>query len=264
MPSLSQLADVPGGQKGKLSFEIEGKGPGVAYSASILPALDKYLRACGFAATLVTTPGSETVTYAPASIGVPCLTIGGYEDGVIKTLIGARGNVKISSKKVGDPIMFAFEFEAQWGGILDGAILAPTFEATTPPAFLPSIFTLGAYSPLITKFDWDNKNKLYVREVPSSVGFLSAVITDRDPGGKFDPEMTTVATYDWYGKWKSGAAATLTIGPIGPQYNRITITQSKVMARKVGDSDRSGIAAVDFEFQSAATVGDDEISILFS
>ena len=260
--TLSQLPDVPGGQSAKFTFSAEVKGPGASYSASVLPALDKYIRACGFAATLT---AGTSVVYAPASTGVPSITIGCYEDGVIKTLVGARGNLKISMK-ANEPIIMEFEFEGQWGGVVDGALLAPTYETTFPPALLGAVLTVGAYTPIISKLDIDMKNKIQLRENPAiAAGYLSAIIADRDAGGKFDPEMTTVAGYDWYGKWKAGTSAALTVGPVGAvQYNKCTITAPVLVPRKAGDGDRSGLATVDYEFQLAMSSGDDEISISFT
>ncbi|KAA0250624.1 MAG: hypothetical protein DWB56_06720 [Candidatus Jettenia sp.] len=265
MATLSRLADVAGAQLARLTFKVEIKGPGAAYSASVVPALAKYLRACGFAETLDVTPGSEKATYKPASTGAPCLTIGCYEDGVIKQLVGARGNVKFTGK-AGEPVFAEFDFLGVWGGLTDGAMLTPTYESTIPPVFLSASFTIAAYSAILAGIDIDMANTLHLRnDVNKPAGYLSTVITNRDPNGKFDPEMALVATHDWYGRWKGGTTGALSLGNIGStQYNRYKITAPKVVYRKVSDAEREGVVVADTAFQLAMNTGDDEVVLEFS
>ncbi|MHC1697780.1 MAG: hypothetical protein AB9919_06930 [Geobacteraceae bacterium] len=262
--SLSKMQPVPGKTSGKLSFRAELKGPGVAYSASVKPALGKFLRACGFAETVVTTVGVETVTYDPASTGIPCLTMWSYEDGVIKKLKGCRGNVKFSGKN-GEICFADFEFTGVYDGVVDGAIVAPTYEATVPPELLSSAFTVGAYAANINSFDLDMGNEVTLREsIATASGYVSALVTDRRPTGKIDPEMVTVATYDFFGKWKAGTAAALSLGSVGAtQYNRFKITAPKVITTKLTDDERAKLMVVGMDFALAMDSGDDEVSILF-
>lgn len=263
--SLSNLAPVLGSQSAKLTFKAELKGAGAAYSASNVPALGKYLRACGFAETIVTTPGAETATYLPASTGVPTLTIGLYEDGVYKRIVGARGSVKLVGKD-GEPVLAEFEFTGVWDGVTDVAMLSPTYEGTTPPALLGATFSIAAYSALVSGFEIDMANALQLREdITKAAGYVSAVITDRNANGKFDPEMTLVAGHDWFGRWKAGTAGALIIGPVGAtQYNKVTITAPKVVYTKVSDASRGDIAVADTAFVLAMNTGDDEVQIQFT
>lgn len=262
--SLSKMQPVPGKTSGKLPFRVELKGPGVAYSASVKPALGKYLRACGFAETVVTTAGVETVTYDPASTGIPCLTMWSYEDGVIKKLKGCRGNVKFSGKN-GEICFADFEFTGVYDGVVDGDIIAPTYEATVPPVLLSSAFTIGAYAANINSFDIDMGNEVTLREsIATASGYVSALVTDRRPTGKIDPEMVTVATYDFFGIWKAGTAAALSLGSVGgTQYNRFKITAPKVITTKLTDDERAKLMVAGMDFALAMDSGDDEISILF-
>jgi len=263
--TLSKLVPVMGTQMASLTFRAELKGPGAAYSGSVSPALGKYLRCCGFSETIVTTSGSETATYKPASSGVPSMTIWCYEDGVIKKLKGCRGNVKFSGKN-GEPCYAEFTFLGVWDGTIDGAMVSPTFESTVPPVLLSAILNVDAYAGIAASWDIDMGVQTQLREnFTTASGFLSCLITDRNPSGSFDPEMVTVATHDFYGKWKSGTPVALTLGPVGAtQYNKLTITAPKLVYTKIGDSDRTGqmVAAVNFEL--AMNTGDDEIQIVFS
>lgn len=263
--SLGKFASLPGSRRASISFKVEVKGAGSAYSASVLPALDVYLMACGAGRTLVVTPGSETVTYAPASTGVSSITIGCYEDGVLKSIKGARGTCKITMKQ-GEQVMMEFEFTGVWNGATDVALLAPTYESTIPPIFRSATFTIASYAAVMSAINIDFGNSMHLREsVNTAEGFLSNVITDRNPTGDFDPEMVLVATHDWYGIWLAGTPGALSIGAIGAtQYNKFTLTAPKLLATKVSDDDAEGQVIAGHAFQLAENSGDDEWSILFN
>lgn len=263
--SLSPLQPVPGARSAKVSFRAELKGAGVAYSASVKPAVGVFLRGCGFLETIDVTASNEKATYTPASTGVPSLTIWVYEDGVIKRARGCRGNVRISAK-LGEPVFAEFDFTGVYSGTVDGAMLSPTFEATVPPVVLGNTLTLDAYNMIAESISFDMGNALALRSSISAVdGYLSALITDRKPTGKLDPELVTVATYDFFGKWQAGNAAALTFGPMGPlnAYNKFTITAPKVVYTKVGEGDRNGDLLADLDFMLCRNTGDDEFKLEF-
>lgn len=263
--SLSPLVPIPGARGAKISFRAEVKGAGAAYSATVKPALSPYLRACGLAETIVTTVGAETATYLPASSGVPSLTIWVYEDGVIKKARGCRGSVKFSGK-LGEPVFAEFSFEGVYTEVIDGAMIAPTFEATVPPVVLGNTLTLDAYAPVAESLSIDLGNTLTLRSSMSATdGYYSALITDRKPTGQMDPEMVTVAAHDFFGKWKSGATAALTFGPIGPVdgYNKFTLSAPKVVYTSVGEGDRAGNLTADLGFMLCRNTGDDEFQLQF-
>ena len=262
--SLGRLTSLAGSRKASISFKVEVKGAGIAYSATDLPALDVYLMACGVGRALVVTPGSETVTYAPASTGVSSITIGCYEDGVLKMIKGARGNCRITMKQ-GEPVMMEFEFTGVHVAPTDVALLAPTYESTIPPIFRSATFTVASYAAIMSAINIDFGNSFHLREsVNTAEGFVSNVITDRNMSGDMDPEMVLVATHDWYGIWLAGTTGALAIGSIGSaQYNKFTITAPKLLATKVSDDDAEGQVKAGQTFQLAENSGDDEISILF-
>lgn len=259
--TLSNLPPVMGGQSGKVSFKAELKGNGLATYATIPPALGVYLKGCGFQETL----SAPSAIYKPASSGVPSLTIWVWEDGIIKKLKGCRGNVSFSGK-IGEPSYASFDFTGVWDTVVDGAMISPTFEGTVPPALLNATFTIDAFAGVITSYSLDMGNTVNLREtINGPSGYVSALITDRSPTGKVDPELTLVATYDWYGKWKSGAQAALNIGPIGGvAYNKFAFTAPKCIYKKVGESDRNSNLIADLDFALAMNTGDDELVLTFT
>lgn len=262
--SIGKLASLVGSRKASLSFKAEVAGAGAAYSASVLPKIDTYLMACGFARTLVTTGGSESVTYAPASTGDSSITLGCYEDGVIKSIKGARGDSCKIVSKVGEPVIMEFVFTGVWNGLLDGAMLAPTY-GPVPPVFLSAGFTVDSYAAVISAINIDIANTTHLRDSANAAeGYLSNVITERKITGDMDPEMVLKATRDWYGKWLAGAAGALNIGYIGStQYNKFKITGPALVPTKVSDDDAEGQVIAGHTFEMAETTGDNEISILF-
>lgn len=264
--SMSPYADLPGGRMAKMSFGVELIGAGTAYSASNVPEVGKYLRACGFSETVVITGGAETVTYAPLSTGMPALSIGLYEDGLYKRMVGARGNVKFSSK-VGEAVIANFEFTGVLDTITDVALIVPTYEDTLPSVLLAATFTVGGYAAFIQGFDIDMGNAVQLREdINKAAGFISAQLTGRRPTGKIDPEAVLVATHDWYGKWLAGTLGVLTIGPLGStQYKKVKLSAPAAQYTKIADADRGGIAIADTSFllTRSAAAGEDELSILF-
>jgi hypothetical protein len=265
LPTLSKLQDIPGMALAHINFKAELMGRSAAFAAGNLPYVSPYFRACGFAETLDVTPGSEKVTYKPASSGFPSYTIGLYTDGVIKILSGARGAVKFSGSN-GEQIFAEFDFIGAYNAAADGAMVVPTFPSFLPPLLKSSLFSVGGFAPVLKSFEIDMGNKLAPREdLNSASGYKSFMITDRDPRGKFDPEMELVATHDWYGRWKAGTTGALNIGAIGAtQYNKIKITAPKLAYVKVSEGDREGLELANTDFQLAMNTGDDEIVIEFS
>lgn len=261
--SLSKLPSVPGAKMGKISFSAELKGAGVAYSALIKPAIGLYLRACGFAETIVTTVGSETATYVPASTGVPSLTISMYDDGMIKTIAGARGTVKFDSK-LGEAVIASFEFQGIYSAVAAGAMISPTLEASVPPVLINANLTIGGAAAICESFGIDMGNQVAMRtSINAATGYISAIINDRKPTAKLDPEMATDSVA--YTNWLAGTPVALSVGPLANgNYNKFTITAPKLITTKVGEADRNGNEIASSDFALCMNTGDDEISIVFS
>lgn len=263
--TLSKLIPVVGTQAGKISFKAELKGSGAAYSSSVKPGAGVFLRACGFAETIDTTLGAEKATYLPASTGVPTLTIWLYEDGAVRKLKGCRGAVKFSGK-VGEPVFAEFDFTGVYDGAATLAMVAPTFESQIPPVLLSAAMTIDSYAAILESFSIDMGNKVDLRpSINTAAGWLSALLTDRNPTGKIDPEMVLAATYDFYTKWTAGAGAALNIGPIANgDYNKFAITAPKCVYTKISEGDRTGNITADLDFALAMNTGDDEFQLQFS
>ena len=257
--SLSQFAAVPGARKATLSFDVEIKGSGVKGTA---PELGVPLKACGFSETVVS---GASVTYLPASTGISSLTIALYNDGVIYKIWGARGDAKFKTEK-GKPGIISFTFTGADYSVTDGSMLnSVTYDSTVPPAFLSASLLVDSYAALIGSAEFGLNNEVVLRDdVNTASGYKSAVIAGRDPSLTFDPEMVLVATYDWFGKLRSGNEGSMTMTLGATVGNICTITAPKVQYVKVGLSDKSGLRSLGIDCQLNRNAGDDELSIAFT
>ncbi len=262
MVTLSPLAPLPGARSGKFTFKTELKGPGTAYSATVKPAFSAFARACGLGETIVTTVGSESITYQVASNSIPTLTIWSALDGEIKKLYGCAGNVKLEAN-IGEPAFLSWEFSGVFAGVADLALPTVNYEMSTPPWMLSASFTLDSQSLKISKFSIDLGNKVeLVPSMNSAEGWAYARIADRKPVLGCDPEAGSVSTYDIFGKWRSGSVGSLAIGPFGTaNYNKFSIAAPKCAYTQVGEGDRSGIYTYDIQATLTMNTGDDEFVI---
>ena len=261
--SLSPQKAIATTRLARLSFKVECKGSGTAGTA---PAVGKLLRACGFGETVV---ASTSVTYAPISdlTNIPTLSIAIYKDGLRKAIKGCRGNVKYSAKS-GEPGMFEFEFVGVYDGTTDVAILTPSgVETTVPVSLLSATFSIASFAAFISQISFDMGNQLAPRgDINQASGYISTLLTKRNPKGSFDPEDELVATHDFYGRWLAGTTGALTWKHPGSAGNIATFTVPACQYMKLGEGDRNGIAVLNSDFLMARNSigGDDELSVAFT
>jgi hypothetical protein len=260
--SLSAWSQVPGSRSAVLEFDVELKGSGTAGTA---PALGKLMKACGFGETI---SGGVSVTYAPASSGAPSMTLAYYNDGLIYKIWGARGNVTLKSNK-GELGTLHFTMTGADFSILDGAMLTTgvSYETTKPQPFLGAAsFTIDSYVALIGAVEFNMNNVISLRsDITKGSGNISALIVDRKPTLTFDPEAITVATYDFFGKWRSQNEGALGGAVWGATAGNIcTVTAPKVQYITGAVQERGQIRSFGITCQLNRNAGDDEISIVFT
>lgn len=203
--------------------------------------------------------------FKPVTDSVSSLTIGSYEDGVKKLMKGARGKVKFALK-AGEPVMMDYEFQGVDAGVTDVALLSGvTYESTVPPALLSAALLLDTYSAKVGEIDLDVASELSERDdISEAQGLLSYAYAGRRISGNLNPEMVTVATFDFIGKWVGATTAVLdvTVGSVAG--NKFRFYAPKVQFTKVDDADRGGIAVAtcSFDLNGSITPGNDELTIL--
>jgi hypothetical protein len=253
---LSQYKSLSGRRSAKLAFEIELKGSG---SAGVAPEWGELLQACGFDEAIVP---ATSVSYTPASDSIPSITLALYMDGLLTKLWGARGTVKVSLTG-GQSGKLGFEFTGADFSVEDAAMLSGvSYDSTEAEAFMEANFSIDSYAAEIEKLDLDIANNLQLRsDVNQPSGYISTLITSRRPVGSLDPELTLVATYGWFTKWRSGSEASLTTTLGATAGNIVTISAPKCRYTNLGLTERGELRSLGADFECNRNAGDDELKI---
>ena len=264
-PSLGKLQHLFGGSLASITFDVEMKGPGVAYAVSALPEISPLMLACGFAEAIDVTPASELATYTPASSSLGSATIWLYQDGVLNKFTGCRGTVSFAAE-AGQAFKASFTMTGHPQAITDAALVVPTLDTTVPPVFVGSSFTIDSFAAIIDGLNFDMGNQIATPgDVSASDGYGEVTIVGRDVTGGFNPELVVVATEAYIANWKSGKSMALASGTIGSvQYNKFKFDCPATYYREAGPGDRDGIRTYELGFGAAESGTDDEISIEFS
>lgn len=257
--SLGTLKHIYGGSLAAISFDVPIAGSGTAGTA---PEFGDLLRACGLDETIT---ASTSVSYAPVSSGIESCTIKFYEDGTLYALTGCRGNLSMAAE-AGKHGVLSFNMIGHMAGPTDAAIIEGVFSTVIPPVMVGATFVIDSYAGVVSNLTMDLQNQV---SMPPSVnaadGYAAIRITGRDVVGTIDPEMEPVATEDWVGNWRSGAAMAVATGSIGGTAgNRWALSHPAVSYREVSRGDRDGIRTVDLTYGAAESSGDDEATLLFT
>jgi hypothetical protein len=255
--TMSPLKTISGKRSAEISFSVELKGSGTPGEP---PKWRHLLRACGFAEL----PSATDVLYRPTSEAIPSLTIALFEDGLRKTIWGARGTVDFAFTN-GTFARMNFTFTGADFEVVDAPLLeGVAYMGTIPPIFMNSTFTVHGFNAVIQQVTFDMANTVALREsVAAAGGHVSAFITSRRPVGTINPEMVSVATHPFYDEWRDGVEGTLTFSMGGEVGNRIEVTAPLVRYSGISEEDRDGVRtlSLDFELNTSPGDGDDELAI---
>jgi len=267
-PSVSATIDtrqrIYAGSLKSVSFDVELKGAGAAYSATVRPEVDVLLRACGFSSTVNAGAGVETVTYVPVSTGHESITIYYYQDGTRHILTGCRGVVSFNLE-TGNIGRATFTFTGHFTAVTDTALASPTYDSTVPPAVVGAAFTVDAYAAVISALAWDMGNTIATPpDFNAADGYGPVQLTQRDVTGSFDPESVVVASEAFEANFLSGATMSMVTGDIGgTQYNQFNVAMPALYYQAMAPGDRDGVRTYDMGYAAAASSGDDEVTIVF-
>ncbi len=257
---LGRVASTIGQRTGRISFEMWIRGAGAAYSASVLPEVDRPLRACGLAATLVVTGGAESVTYQPSDTHEAMSVyitqpIAGSSSVLSAQFVGVHGTPTFAGI-AGGPGRVTFDLEGVLEEMADVTFAAGTL-LTTPkyPILQSAAFQIGSnnYSPRIREFTFAMGNQLV--RVPdisaANAGLVGFMIADREPSLVIDPETALDATSSWWAALQDGDPlqdCTFQLGTA--QYNRLKFqfasggSNAGIQVVAQDWVDRDGIAAL--------------------
>jgi hypothetical protein len=260
--SLSPLEFVRGMKEYELTFETELKGTGSAGAVPSWGWEGELLRACGMDETI---QASVDIVYGPVSASFESVTIYVYKDGLFHKLLGCRGTFTINFPSVGQYATVRWTFRGMYATPTDASPGAQTFSSIKPPVFLSAGITIASYSPVATRMEIAMNNEIGRRtDANYSEGIKEFTITNRRPGGSFDPESVTEATHPFWADWAAANAKALNVGPLGSTAgNKITITAPKLQLDEISYGDREGTATYEIPFRLAQDSGDDELEIKF-
>lgn len=232
----------------------EGAATNPTWATLLLPA-------CGYVATgNVFSP----VTGAPGgSGGVKTLTMSLYEDGWLKKLVGAMGNLQITAD-AGKKIWLDWTFRGVWVAPVTASVPAPSYVTCVPAIMRSTSLVLGSFTPVVSKLTLDLGNKVEMRQdATTSSGYISAIITDRMVKGQIDPEADT--SRDTYAIWTALTTAAMSWSNVTGT-RTVSFSAPYMQITKLAETDRNGIHADTYDFQcnTNTDAGDDEFTITFS
>jgi hypothetical protein len=224
------IVPKPGVPKGGLmDIEIlwELKGKGSAYAASTDLEADPLFQACGLSVAVVTTGGSETVTYTPVETGIASCTIYAYAGGLLYILTGCRGNViwPLTAGEQGE-IRFVMT-----GMLVNDpattAIPSASYNTFLPPAAVGCAFTLNggsSYTPNWMKGAFDLGNDVQVIEDGSGTDGLAGIeIVGRMPKWTCTIRKDSLTSYNPRSLYKAVTSHTIALTLGSAQYNRLKL-----------------------------------------
>lgn len=242
---------VHGERSGTCSFSAELRSNG---SNGLEAGLAILLQACGLAKT------SEVYQVHSAHTADSTISITVWEDGVLKGLRGASGNVTFEGEN-GGKMMCNFEFFGIWQVVTDQALPAYAPSTAAPVLMQDGTFTLATESIKIAKFSLNmGTNPIPRRDVDAVGGIAYYMITDYEPVISMDPEADKVAGYDYYGVKLAGTEAAVSLLLTDGTVN-VTFAMAKVQIRELSEGDRDGIQIYDYVGQCNHDSGNDSVVI---
>ena len=239
------------GHSGTVTFKLnpygDGAGGAPEWATTFLPA-------CG----LVNSGGVFSPTAEAPGANVKTLTISVYENGLVKQLVGAAGDINVTFP-TGKMCEMEFTFTGVWQDVVDGAILSPTYPATLPFRATGG-FTIGAWTPCFETLGLTVGNNVVLRECQATdAGYKSAVVTDRQTTGNINPEAALVATNDTYTDWINSVPKALNF-EMDNGTDVLELDIAAVQITNVQEGERNMIQTDDIEFK----VLDDDFTLTFS
>jgi len=286
------LRVAPRGRVVKFPVEIEARGAGAAYSASVVP-LDSHvlLQMAGHTAAGSFAGGSEKWTYTPFS-GPPPYSSGffsAYSRGQLWPIVGAYADFAFTLEKAGIP-HFLFTVDGRLDvSPTDVAVPAITYNSTVfPPEGVGIALTIGSYTPgKVRKIEFKKKLSIHPRLDISgpapALGHIGFGVGRRDAELiiELEEDTLTVAA-PWSGattlnpyEMQAGGYGTLaaqpptvniafTVGSV--QYNKWTFTapQAFLIDVKEGKDGEAATVTLTYQLTTSTPTANDDYNIVFN
>lgn len=261
-PSVSALGTVasvaPSGFmiKGDLPFYL--RPGGVAYSASVLPSGNRFLKAGGLVATLDATGGNEKYTYTPSPGGLVYTTLSAeaYGRGQKYPIAGMLGSIKFDAPDT-KPAIWTLAGACGIASLpVDAAVPVITYpnQTVSPPLASSILLTLGNLLPanaVVYNHAFDMQRAMTPRTAQSANGgFLGMVPGDFNPELTVELEASALVTgspftsttaYDPYRLRDSAQIIAVTLQHGTTQYFRQKLNFPQCQVVKVQESNKDSI-----------------------
>ena len=255
---FNYLPGIAEGMQGTCTVTMD-----MAYDGTTVPTwASVLLPACGWVQT--------TGVFSPLSEGpgtnVKTITIGHYKDGKRSLLSGAMGTFKIMAP-TGKMASIEFTFTGKYStNETDTALIAPTYPTTLPLRVAAGALTWNSVALCTSNVEVDAGNSVIMRECMNATdrsGFISAIVTNRQPVITADPESELVATQDRDALWltSSPQAFSMQIGVAGTS---ITVAAPKAQLENKQQGNRNDMMTDDLTWlATAGSSADTELTITF-
>ena len=246
------LSAIPGALAGTATFRTD-----LGYDGTAVPSwATVLLPACGYVnATGTFTPRSE----APGS-NVKTLTIGSFQNGMLKSLLGAVGNFTLVFP-TGRMAYIDWTFRGVYVQPTDTAIIAPTYPTHATLRAANMTTTFNSVSFCSENITFNSGNEISMIQCQTGNGFKNAIITDRLPTVTSNPESVLIATQDRYAPLLTATEQALSLA-IGSAIT-ITIPKAQIVNNQEGDREKVVIDDLSWQCNKNTTL-DTDVSIVFS
>lgn len=238
-----------------VKFKMEVMGSGVSNSA-YQPFHDA-LKACGFTFTGGTAAADWTFTPISADVAsffgaATSCTVEAYFDGIFHKVTGCVGTFKLIAE-AGKIATIEFDLKGIYNAVTDTASPASIiYNSTIPPVVSSAaLYIDNVQTAIVQKVEIDSGNTVSeIDDVSSANGVKGYKITDRKSKAMVNPELQTVAAYDWWGKHAaatmlntSDKSISIKIGSTAMNFITFTAVAGQIADLKYGD--RGGIVTLD-------------------
>jgi hypothetical protein len=281
--SLSDLPlSAPGGKSFSGDLPLRFKGSGAAYSASVKPAAaDIALRICGLSATLSTTTGAESYTYAPQSptAAYESATMDLYARGEKWPIKGVIADLSMAFDSPAPPIITLAVRGFSNGNVVDAVLPNITYPhlSVDPPNANGITLVIGSFTTNAVAYSGSFRLQ---RVIEPRVALTSGTGHEGFVPGGYKPELTvqvedtafvgspfhTSAGLDPILLKEAATKITVSLQFGSTQYNRHKITLSNAQLFNVQPSSNGRAATWDLTFKPSASspIALDDLSWLFN
>jgi hypothetical protein len=249
---------------------VNGHNAG-SYTAALKPPIGDLLRVCGLQETFISSnaAGRPVYRYAPAAAveSHHSGTFVAHNDGYDQRLVGCRGNANMIFSAAG-PVIAEFTLRGQLTTEAETARNTPTHPDVIPPRWIDSgTILVDSYFADVENLSFSTNNTLLEQRASSAAsgsGILQVLITERTPGGSFDPYAVRTSSMDVISRWRSASGSVLQLNCGLTQGNRFSLVASNMVYKQAGASDKALVQVFAIDYQAYERLGNDEYYLEFS